>query len=382
LRKATGQLPQDAVSGSRVVAADYDRDGDVDLFVGGRVVPGRYGIDPQSTLLQNDGRGRFTDVTEKMAPALARIGMVTDALWTDVTGDGRLDLVVVGEWMPVTVFRNADGGKLERLDVRGFEKSHGWWNRIVAGDFDRDGRTDFILGNLGLNARLRASESQPATMHVKDFDRNGFSEQIVSYYVEGTSYPLVLRDDLIKTLPYLKSRYLNYKDYAQQQVTDIFSPEELADAAVKQAYTFVSAMARNDGDGAFTLVPLPRQAQTTPIYGILPADYDRDGALDLLLAGNFDGVKPEMGRMHAGYGVFLRGDGKGGFSPSRTMESGFLVPGQARDIQRVRTRQGDLYVVTRNNDRALVFRASAGTALTADGRTLPQSAATASSGRR
>jgi hypothetical protein len=308
--------------------------------------------------------------------------MVTDALWSDLTGDGRVDLLVVGEWMPVTAFRNADGGRLERMELRGLEKSHGWWNRIVAGDFNRDGRIDFILGNLGLNARLRASESQPATMHVKDFDKNGFSEQIVSYYVEGTSYPLVLRDDLIKTLPYLKARYLNYKDYAQQKVTDIFSPEELADAAVKQVYTFVSAMARNDGNGAFTLVPLPRQAQTTPIYGILPADYDRDGALDLLLAGNFDGVKPEIGRLHAGYGLFLRGDGTGGFSPSRTMESGFLVPGQARDIQRVRARQGDLYVVTRNNDRALVFRASPAGAVTADGRRLPQRTAMASSGRR
>lgn len=381
-RKTTGQLPHDAISGSRVVAADYDADGDVDLFVGGRVVPGRYGIDPQSTLLQNDGRGRFTNVTEKLAPELARVGMVTDALWSDLTGDGRVDLLVVGEWMPVTAFRNADGGRLERMELRGLEKSHGWWNRIVAGDFNRDGRIDFILGNLGLNARLRASESQPATMHVKDFDKNGFSEQIVSYYVEGTSYPLVLRDDLIKTLPYLKARYLNYKDYAQQKVTDIFSPEELADAAVKQVYTFVSAMARNDGNGAFTLVPLPRQAQTTPIYGILPADYDRDGALDLLLAGNFDGVKPEIGRLHAGYGLFLRGDGKGGFSPFRTVESGFLVPGQARDIRRVRARQGDLYVVTRNNDGALVFRASPAAAVTADGRRLPQRTAMASSGRR
>jgi hypothetical protein len=357
-RKTTGQLPHDAVSGSRVVAADYDRDGDIDLFVGGRVVAGRYGIDARSTLLQNDGRGRFTDVTEKLAPDLARVGMVTDALWNDLTGDGRVDLLVVGEWMPVAAFRNVQGGKLERMELRGLEKSHGWWNRIVAGDFNRDGRTDFILGNLGLNTRLRASASEPATMHVKDFDKNGFSEQILSYYVEGTSYPLVLRDDLIKTLPYLKSRYLNYKDYAQQKVTDLFSPEELADAALKQAHTFETAIARNDGNGSFTLVPLPREVQTTPIYAILAADYDRDGALDLLLAGNFDGVKPEVGRMHAGYGVFLRGDGKGTFTARKASESGFLVPGQARDIQRVRTRRGDLYFVTRNNDRPLVFRAT------------------------
>jgi hypothetical protein len=381
-RKTSGHLPHESRSGSRVTAADYDRDGDIDLFVGGRVVPGRYGVDPQSALLQNDGRGRFTDVTEKLAPELARVGMVTDAVWTDLTGDGRLDLVVVGEWMPVTIMRNAEGGRLEKMNTPGLEKSHGWWNRIIAGDFNRDGRTDFIIGNLGLNTRLRASEREPVTMYVKDFDKNGFGEQVVSCYVDGVSYPIVLRDDLIKTLPYLKTRYLNYKDYARQTVTDIFSSEELADAVLKQAHTLATAMVRNDGNGSFTLVPLPLEAQTTPIYGILAADYDRDGALDLLLAGNFDGVKPEIGRMHAGYGVFLRGDGKGSFTPQRAVESGFFVPGQSRDIQRIRTRQGDLYVVTRNNDRPLVFRASPGTVLTADGRRLPQSTAAASLGRR
>jgi hypothetical protein len=244
------------------------------------------------------------------------------------------------------------------MELRGLEMSHGWWNRIVAGDFNRDGRTDLIVGNLGLNTRLRATESEPATMYVKDFDNNGFAEHIVSYYVDGVSYPLVLRDDLIKTLPYLKSRYLNYKDYARQTVTDIFSSEELAGALLKKAHTFATAMARNDGNGSFTLVPLPLEAQMTPIYGILAADYDRDGALDLLMAGNFDGVKPEIGRMHAGYGVFLRGDGNGNFTPQRATESGFLVPGQARDIQPIRTARGTLYVVTRNNDRALVFRAT------------------------
>ena len=203
-------------------------------------------------------------------------------------------------------------------------------------------------------------------MHVKDFDKNGFVEQIVSAYKGDTSYPIALRDDLIKTLPFLKTRFLNYKDYANQTITDIFSPDELEGALLKQAYTFATAMVRNDGNGSFTLVALPLDAQMTPIYGMLAADFDRDGALDVLLAGNFDGVKPEIGRVHAGYGVYLRGDGKGGFAVSRATASGFFVPGQARDIQRVRTRQGDLYVVTRNNDRPLVFRAAARSVLHAD----------------
>jgi len=355
-RKAVGHLPPMAASGSRVVAADYDRDGDADLFVGGRVVPWRYGADPPSALLRNDGRGHFTDVTDQVAPGLARVGMVTDALWQDVDEDGRVDLVVVGEWMPITIFRNAGAGRLARLTTRGLEKSDGWWNRVVAGDFTGDGRVDFVVGNLGLNTRLRATEAEPATMYVKDFDGNGFVDQIVACYSQGRSYPLALRDDLIKALPPLKARYLNYEDYARQTVTDVFPPAELAGAVAKTAHTFATTLARNNGDGSFTLVPLPREAQIAPVYGILAGDVDGDGASDLLLAGNFDGVEPELGRMSASYGLLLRGDAKGTFTPVAGRESGFHVPGQARDIGRIRTRDGELYVVTRNNDRPLVFR--------------------------
>ncbi|MBI2073974.1 MAG: VCBS repeat-containing protein, partial [Gemmatimonadetes bacterium] len=322
------------------------------------VVPWRYGLDPPSALLRNHGRGRFTDVTQQVAPELARIGMVTDALWTDLDGDGRLDLVVVGEWMPITIFRNTGAGRLERMNPPGLEKSHGWWNRIVAGDFTGDGRTDFVVGNLGLNTRLRAAEHEPATMYVKDFDGNGYVEQIVSYYTHGVSYPLALRDDLLQSLSMLKGRYAKAEDYARQATSDLFPARDLADAVLKKAHTFATALVRNDGDGSFTLVPLPLEAQIAPVYGILAADFDGNGTLDLLLAGNFDGVKPEIGRMSAGYGLFLRGDGTGSFTPVPTSESGFFVPGQARDIQRVGTPRGDRYVVTRNNDRPLIFRSN------------------------
>ena len=357
-RKAIGSLPPEDVSGSRVVAADYDGDGDVDLFVGGRVVPWHYGEAPRSLLLQNDGHGHFTDVTKRLAPELERVGMVTDAEWRDVDGDGRPDLIVVGEWMPITIFRNAGGGKLVRLKTTDLEHSEGWWNRIVAGDFTGKGRVDFIVGNLGLNTRLHASEAEPTTMYVKDFDGNGVTDQIVSVYNHGTSYPIALRDELITALPYLRPRYPRYADYAGQTVTDIFSPAELAGATVKQAHTFATALVRNNGDESFTLVPLPLEAQLAPVYGILAQDLDGDGKPDLLLAGNFDGVQPEIGRMSASYGLALRGDGMGRFTPLPAAQTGFAVPGQARDIQRVRTRGGDLYLVARNNDRPLIFRST------------------------
>jgi hypothetical protein len=165
-----------------------------------------------------------------------------------------------------------------------------------------------------------------------------------------------MRDDLIKSLSFLKARFLKYEDYAEKRITDILTPDELADAVVKQAHTFATTLVRNNGDGSFTLVALPLEAQLAPVYGILTGDFDGDGKMDLLLAGNFDGVKPEIGRMAASYGLFLRGDGSGSFTPIQARESGFLVPGQARDIQRIRTREGDLFVVARNNDRPLIFR--------------------------
>ena len=358
-RKADDPLPSELISGSRVVPGDFDADGDTDLFVGGRVVPRHYGIDPRSMLLENDGRGRFRDITAQRAPELTRVGMVTDAVWHDVDDDGRLDLVVVGEWMPITVFRNAGGGRLQRVESPGLERSHGWWTRIVVADVTGDGRPDFVVGNLGLNSRLHASATQPVTLHVVDADRNGTVEQVLSIPEGTTSLPLLLRDDLLRVVPSLRSRYPDYESYAGQTVADIFPPGVLADAVVKQAYTFATSLVRNDGGGRFTLVPLPVEAQLAPVYAILPADVDGDGNLDLLLAGNLDGVTPAIGRMRASYGLLLRGDGEGALTPVKGVESGFVVPGQARDIQRVWTRRGVLYVVTRNDDRPLVFQPAA-----------------------
>jgi hypothetical protein len=354
--KAADAIPAETAAGSRAAAADVDGDGDVDLFVGARAIPWRYGVPPRSALLVNDGRGHFADATDRLAPALAGLGMVTDAAWRDVDGDRRPDLVVVGDWMPITVLRNAGGGRLVPRPAPGLERSRGWWNRVVAGDFTGDGRVDFVVANLGLNSRLRASPAEPATMHVKDFDGNGIVEQIVSTFAGGASYPVTQRDDLLRSLPHLRARFPGYASYARKGVADVFDAQELSGAVVDTAETFASALVRNDGGGRFTVVPLPREAQVAPAYALVAHDLDGDGALDLLLAGNFDGVKPEVGRLHAGAGLALLNDGRGAFRPVPPNESGFRVPGQARDAARVRTAGGAAYVVARNDDRPLVFR--------------------------
>ena len=196
-------------------------------------------------------------------------------------------------------------------------------------------------------------------MYVKDFAHNGFVQQIISYYNHGKRYPLALRNDLLRSLTSLRSRYPAYKDYATQTVGDIFPENELNDAVVKKVYTFATTLVKNNGDGTFTMIPLPLEAQIAPVYGICASDFDGDGRTDLLVAGNFDGVKPEIGRMSAGYGLYLRGDGKGDFTAVSAGSSGFLVPGQVRDIERVRTRRGILYVVARNNDAPMFFRSAA-----------------------
>jgi hypothetical protein len=356
-RRDRDALPPIFENGSVVAAGDFNGDGHVDLFVGSRVTPRHYGLTPRSHLLQNDGKGRFVDVTLDHAPNLSNAGMVTSAAWVDYDGDSRLDLIVVGEWMPVTVFRNTERGKLERVKVRGLEQTHGWWNTVTAADVNADGRPDLILGNLGLNSYIRASREEPARLYVRDFFEDGTIEQVLTFYKHGVSYPLLGRDDFVRAMPQLGSGYDSYAKFGGSRIEDILPAEELKQATVMEAYLFASSVALNRGGGVFDLQPLPIEAQFAPVYAAIAEDFDADGDVDVLLGGNFYGVPPLRGRYDASYGLLLRGDGRGAFSSVELEESGLEITGQVRDMKWLRHARADrVIVVARNNDRVMVLR--------------------------
>ena len=342
-------------STSCVRASDFDKDGDIDLFVGVRLKPGVYGVPVNGYLLENDGTGRFTNSTPQRAKELQNIGLITDAVWIDYDQDQDDDLIIVGEWMPISVFENNKGIFTKRTEQAGLAKSNGLWNCIKAKDIDKDGDIDLVIGNHGLNSRFKASEAQPMSLFVNDFDGNKSAEQILSMYNGDESYPLVLRHDLVMQLPNLKKKYLRYENYKEQKVSDIFSEKEIRTAAKSTVYSTQSSVAINNGNGTFELLNLPIAAQYAPVYAVSLEDFDKDGQLDLLLGGNFYRSKPEVGIYDGSYGLFLKGNGKGDFVSMPAKESGFLVKGEIRDIETIQIGDKTTVLVARNNDRLLTF---------------------------
>ncbi len=352
-----GALPAIFGNGGCVAAADFDRDGDIDLFVGARSVPRAYGTTPKSHLLRNDGHGHFADVTDQIAPGLGGVGMVTAATWVDTDGDGHEDLVVVGEWMPVTVFRQAQGSFENATPRAGFAGTEGWWTSVVAADITGDGKPELVLGNLGRNSYVRASAKQPAQLLVADFGNTGAIKQLLTFFNGGVSYPLAGRDELVKLIPSLRQRFPNYSDFGASRVEDIFSSAERSTALVRSAHTFESAVAVNRGDGTFALRALPVEAQFAPIYASLVRDFDGDGTVDLLVGGNFFGVAPVIGRYDASFGLLMKGHGDGTFTAVPPDQSGVAIAGQVRDFKMVARAHGEhLVAVARNNDRLLFLR--------------------------
>ena len=337
-------------STSCVKASDFDKDGDLDLFVGVRLEDRQYGIPQNGYILENNGKGEFTDISSRIAPGLKGVGMIKDAIWADFNNDQREDLIVVGEWMSVQLFQNNPEG-FENISAKtGIDAYKGWWNTIEAADIDQDGDIDFILGNHGLNSRFRASQEKPVSCYINDFDQNGTIEQIVCTYNGDKAYPISLRHEITAELPYLKKRFLKYEDYKLKEITDIFDENQLKNSVVHKATFLESAVLMNTGNATFKMQALPWEAQLTPIYAIHVADFDGDGNKDLLLAGNLSEVKPEIGKYDASYGVCLLGDGRGGFNFVPNRELDLYLNGQVRDMEPINLGKKNILLVAKNND--------------------------------
>ncbi|TAE50454.1 MAG: RNA-binding protein [Bacteroidetes bacterium] len=348
---AKDHLPSMTGNGSALAAGDPDGDGDLDLFVGNRSIPGSYGLSPRAFLLINDGKGHFEDQTEARCPQLLQAGMVTDAVWADIDADKDADLLLCGEWMPLTVLRNEQGRLTPATDQLGLGRSQGWWNRLHVADLDGDGDMDVVAGNLGLNSTLKSADNEPCTLFVKDFDGNGSSDPVLCYYKEGVSYPMASRDELLRQILPLRRKYPRYTDYATATVKDIFTPEQLEESLVKSAYTFASTLFVNEG-GHFRMQPLPTEAQFSPVYSILSGDFDADGHMDILLGGNFYGVPPNQGRYDAQAAILLRGDGSMHFQLEITA---FRPAGQIRDMRVLQNGKRRLLLLARNNASLQAF---------------------------
>lgn len=359
--RASDALPRLRTSGSVVTAADYDDDGDLDLFVGGRVKPGRYPLPPRSFLLRNDseaGTPAFTAVTDEAAPDLKNPGLVTDALWTDYDTDGDRDLMVVGEWMPVQVYRNEDGHFEEVTKNVGLEGTSGWWNNLTAGDFDRDGDPDYVVGNLGLNTKYEASPDEPVQIHAKDFDQNGDLDPVISRYVNGTQVPAHERDDLVEQIPAMKNRFSSYREYGNASFDEVLTPSEQEGAYVRSAVRFETSYLENREDGTFEVQALPVRAQTAPVFGILSGDYNDDGVLDVLMTGNWYASQKQSGRADAFIGAFFQGDGTGDFQYVHYTKSGFFVDGDGKGLAEVSTGEGtSLVLAAQHNGPLKAFQA-------------------------
>ncbi|WP_336516987.1 VCBS repeat-containing protein [Pollutibacter soli] len=354
-------FPQNYTSKSCVRAADYDNDGDLDLFLGGRCLPGKYPYPVSSFIYRNDsekGNIKFTNVTDEIAPVLKSIGMVCDAIWTDFNNDKVVDLVIVGEGMPVTFLKNSGGNFTNNPKLSGVESSIGAWNSIVAGDFNGDGLMDYVAGNLGLNSFYRA----PVSIYAKDFDGNGDTESIVTVFLKDKDgvkreFPAFNRDDIVSQLPGLKKKILTYKEFGNADINTIFGKEKLADALKITMTNFASCLLLNKGDGRFEITPLPQQAQFSPVFGMVADDFDGDGRIDIALNGNDFGNEVTNGRYDAFNGLILKGNGKGGFRAMLISESGFYIPGNGKALVKLKG-SGNSYMLVGSENRGMlrVFR--------------------------
>lgn len=351
-------LPEINSSGSIVTASDFDQDGDLDLFVGGRVSPGSYPTPAKSYLLENvsdpiTGKIGFKDISPSIDD-WDKLTMVTSALWTDYDNDGWRDLIVVGEFMPITIFHNIRG-ELVYVDPEkaGLINTSGWWNSLAGGDFDNDGDIDYLLGNLGLNNRYNVSKETLVSIYAKDFDKNGKIDPLMSYYMDEKEYLIHSRDEIIGQIAAMRARFKTYESYSDVTFEESFLPEEIEGSYILRSHLFESSFLENLGNGQFSIRALPKECQMGPIEGILIDDFNGDGELDALLTGNSYTTEVSIGRYDALKGTVLKGNGKGQFSTLSMEESGFLNDWDASALSKLIKADGTMYVLVANNDAAL-----------------------------
>ena len=356
-------LPHNLTSKSCVKAADYDNDGDLDLFIGGRFLPGKYPTPVSSFIYRNDskdGKILFTDVTKDVAPALQNIGLVTDAIWSDINNDGHVDLLVTGEWMPVTLFENRGN----RFSIKETEMAgeRGWWNSITGTDIDNDGDIDYVVGNYGKNGYLTASSEYPLKVYGKDFDNNSSFDAILSTYLPSIprgkkkEYPVVSRQEIIAQIPQLKAKYPKYSSYAQADLSDLLIDEDRKNDLELSATNFNSGWIENKGNFQFVFHELPYQAQLSPVFGMVANDFNGDGVVDILLNGNEYDMAPALGSSDALNGLLLQGKQGGSFSPQSIMQSGIFIPGNGRAAVQMIVNGNMTVAVSQNRGKLKLYK--------------------------
>ncbi|MEN1784382.1 MAG: FG-GAP-like repeat-containing protein, partial [Bacteroidota bacterium] len=345
---AAQQIPSTFKNSSVIAPHDYDGDGDVDVFIGSRNVVGIYGVSPDHLLLENR-EGQFVDATERRGYDLKKEGMVTDALWADMDGDGKKDLVTVSEWDVPKIHQNT-GRRVQRIPTS-LDSLHGWWNTVEAADLDNDGDLDLILGNQGENLHYRPEEGQPMKLWINDFDGNGSIEQIVTINEDGQDFPIHQKKEVTGQLVSLKKENLKASEYAKRTIQQLFPKEIVERAIVKKCSGSASVIAINNGKGNFKIKKLPPRTQFSCICGISCQDINNDGHLDLVMAGNDFEYKPQFSRLDASYGNVLLGDGKLNFSWKNYAESGFFIRDEVKHLKTIKDKAGNRYLIAAINDR-------------------------------